>query len=242
MPSESTEMYLVTVYRLTRQQAETTIRQIADQLGVAVSSTSEKVRTLTEQGYLLHPWREGVSLTEEGTQIALHVLYKNRLASTFLVRTLGYRLDEAFEDACYLEHAITDRMAERLAAFLGHPAVDPFGQPLLAHGGTSEQAPFVSLLDAPVGQTVLVDRLETLEAERLGYLHTIGLLPGTLVTVAEMVPFEGPLLVGIGGQTVALARPLAAEVGVVIEHTKEAEWNSSGNTPHSFPPGKRVRR
>jgi Fe2+ transport system protein FeoA len=69
---------------------------------------------------------------------------------------------------------------------------------------------------------VLVDRLETLEAERLGYLHSIGLLPGTLVTVAEIVPFEGPLLVGIGSQTVALARPLAAEIGVVIEHTEEA--------------------
>jgi DtxR family Mn-dependent transcriptional regulator len=242
MPSESTEMYLVTVYRLTRQQPETTIRQIADQLGVAVSSTSEKVRTLTEQGYLLHPWREGVSLTAEGTQVALHVLYKNRLASTFLVRTLGYQLDEAFADACHLEHALTDRLAERLAAFLDYPTIDPFGQPILANDGTSEQAPFVSLLDAPIGQTVLVDRLETLEAERLRYLHHIGLLPGTSVTIGEMVPFEGPLMVTIDDQTVALARSLAAEVGVVIEHTKEAEWNRSGNAPHSFPPGKHARR
>jgi DtxR family Mn-dependent transcriptional regulator len=223
MLSESTEMYLVTVYRLTRQQTETTIRQIADQLGVAVSSASEKVRILTEQDYLAHPWREGVSLTAEGTRIALHVLHKNRLASTFLVRTLGYRLDEAFEDACHLEHAITDRMAVRLAAFLGHPTVDPFGQPIPTHDGCIAPAPAASLLDVPVGQTVMVARLETLEAERLGYLNSIGLLPGATVTVAEIVPFEGPLMLTQGTQTIALARHLAAEIGVVIEHTHTEE-------------------
>jgi DtxR family Mn-dependent transcriptional regulator len=215
-------MYLVTVYRLTCQQSETTIRQIADQLGVAVSSTSEKVRTLTEQGFLSHPWREGVSLTDAGTQIAQQVLRKNRLASTFLVRTLGYRLDEAFADACHLEHALTDRLAARLAVFLGNPAVDPFGQPIPTDDGSSAPTPVTSLLDVPGGQTVLVARLETLDAERLGYLERIGLLPGSTVTVVEIVPFDGPLLVMIGTQTVALARSLAAEVGVMMKQTEEA--------------------
>jgi Fe2+ transport system protein FeoA len=78
------------------------------------------------------------------------------------------------------------------------------------------------LLDVPVGQTVVVARLETLEAERLGYLHSIGLLPGTAVTITEIVPFEGPLMLTQGTQTIALARHLAAEVGVMIEHTEEA--------------------
>jgi DtxR family Mn-dependent transcriptional regulator len=215
-------MYLVTVYRLTCQQPETTIRQIADQLGVVVSSASEKVRTLTEQGFLAHPWREGVSLTDAGTQIAQQVLRKNRLASTFLVRTLGYRLDEAFADACHLEHAITDRLAARLAAFLGNPTIDPFGQPIPTDNGTSVQAPVTNLLAVPVGQTVLVARLETLDGERLSYLERIGLLPGSMVTVVEIVPFDGPLLVIIGTQTVALPRLLAAEVGVMMKQTEEA--------------------
>lgn len=221
MTSESTEMYLITVLRLTIRQPETTIRAIAEQLGVVVSSASEKVRTLTEQGYLVHPWREGVSLTAKGRGIARQVLRKNRLASTFLVQTLGYRLDEALEDACHLEHALTERLAERLAAFLGNPVVDPFGQPIPADDGTLTAAPVVSLLDAPAGRQVTVCRLETLEPQRLGYLQTIGLLPGAAVTVVEVVPFEGPLLVDTGRQTVALARPLAAEIGVVFEHEEE---------------------
>lgn len=81
MPSESTEMYLVAVYRLTTRQTETTIREIADQLGVGLSSASEKVCTLTEQGYLAPAWREGVSLTGMGQHIAMQVLQKNRLGS-----------------------------------------------------------------------------------------------------------------------------------------------------------------
>jgi DtxR family Mn-dependent transcriptional regulator len=221
MPSESTEMYLVTVYRLTTRQPETTIRDIAEQLGVAVSSASEKVRTLTEHGYLVHPWREGVSLTETGHQLAMQVLRKNRLASTFLVHTLAYRLDEALEDACHLEHALTDRLADRLALWLGNPTVDPYGQPIPSRDGTLMQAQVRNLLEAPVGATVTVARLDALEPERLGYLHHIGLLPGTQMTITELVPFEGPLMVAVGNQPVALARALAAEVGVVIEQEED---------------------
>ncbi|NJN67191.1 MAG: metal-dependent transcriptional regulator [Chloroflexaceae bacterium] len=217
MPSESTEMYLITVYRLTTRQPETTIREIADQLGVALSSTSEKVRTLTEQGYLAHAWREGVSLTDKGQRIAMQVLRKNRLATTFLVRMMGYRLDEALEDSCHLEHAITDRMAERLSRLLDHPSCDPCGHPIPASDGTIVPSPVAGLLDVPAGCTATVCRLETLEPDRLSYLQTIGLLPGAQITVGEMLPFEGPLMVVVGNQTVALARMLAAEIRVDIE-------------------------
>lgn len=226
MLSESTEMYLVAVYRLTRHQPETTIRAIADQLGVAMSSTSEKVRTLTEQGYLMHAWREGVSLTERGHRIALQVLRKNRLACTFLVQALGYPLDEALEDACHLEHAISSRLAERLAVFLDNPAVDPFGQPIPDNNGNIDPSPVVSLLTVPVGQTVTVRRLETYDRERVRYLQTIGLLPGTTMVVAEVVPFEGPLMVQLEHETVAVARLIATDVSVVLQHEDEGKENA----------------
>lgn len=225
MLSESTEMYLITVYRLTTRQTETTIREVADRLGVALSSASEKVRVLTEQGYLAHAWREGVSLTDMGQRIAMQVLRKNRLATTFLVRMMGYRLDEALEDACELEHAISNRLAERLAELLVHPSVDPYGHPIPASDGTISHLPVPYLLDVPAGQTATVCRLDALEPDRLGYLQAIGLLPGTTVTVTEVVPFEGPLMVAIGTQTIALSRTIAAEVGV-FWLGKEAEKES----------------
>lgn len=217
MLSESTEMYLITVYRLTTRQPETTIREIADHLGVALSSTSEKVRALTEHGYLTHPWREGVSLTEWGQRIAMQVLRKNRLALTLLVRMMNYRLDEALEDACDLEHAISDRLAERMATLLDNPSTDPYGQPIPTRDGTILRVPVPHLLDVPAGRTVTVCRLDALEPERLGYLQTIGLVPGTQVTVQDVMPFEGALMITIGEQTIALGRPLAADVGIILE-------------------------
>lgn len=214
-------MYLVTVYRLTTRQSETTIREISDQLGVALSSASEKVRILTEQEYLVHPWREGVSLTEKGERVAMQVLRKNRLAITFLVRMMGYSLDESLEDACDLEHAISNRFVERLAILLGNPSFDPFGQPIPASDGTIEQLSVSHLIDVPAGCTVIVCRLETLETERLRYLQTIGMLPGTQITVTELMPFEGPLMIMLKEQTIALARTLAAEVGVLTEQKED---------------------
>ncbi len=218
MLSESTEMYLVTVYRLTTRQSETTIREIADQLGVALSSASEKVRVLTDQGYLAHPWREGVTLTETGRQVAMQVLRKNRLAATLLIRMMDYQMGEAFEDACLLEHAISDRLADRLEVLLDYPIVDPYGQPIPRSDGTIEHKSAVCLIDAPPGCTATVCRLDALEPERLSYLQTVGLLPGAQITVMEILPFDGPLIVTIGKQTVALSRKLAADVGVLIVH------------------------
>jgi DtxR family transcriptional regulator, Mn-dependent transcriptional regulator len=216
MLSESTEMYLITVYRLTTRQAETTIRELADQLGVALSSASEKVRLLTEQGYLEHPWREGVSLTESGQRIAMHVLRKNRLAITFLVQVMGYPLDEALEDACDLEHAMSERMVERLDALLGHPSVDACGLPIPASDGTIAHRPVPHLLDVPAGSAATVCRLEALEPERLKYLQSIGVRPGVEVMVTDIMPFEGPLMIAIGESTIAMGRSLAADVGVLI--------------------------
>lgn len=221
--SESTEMYLVTIYRMTTRQEQTTIREIAIHLGVALSSASEKVRVLTEQGYVSHEWREGVSLTETGQRVAMQVLRRNRLATTFLVDMVGYRLSEAQEDACDLEHAISDRLAERLEKLLGNPVVDPYGQPIPTHDGTVIERSALHLIDIPVGSSVTIQRLDMLDPERLDYLQDIGLVPGTHVTVTDIVPFEGPLMITFGENTIVLARMLAEEIAVVIENEEDED-------------------
>lgn len=79
MLSESNEMYLVTIYRLTRRQPLASTTDIALRLEVSQPSVTEQLKRLRERGYVDYEWREGASLTEAGERIALSVLRKHRL-------------------------------------------------------------------------------------------------------------------------------------------------------------------
>ena len=124
MYSESTEMYLITIYRLTRNAASASTKAIAEMMNISQPSVSERLKRLAKQGYLDYAWREGATLTPEGERIAVNVLRKHRLLETFLVEMAGYALDEIHDEACRMEHAISDRLADRLVVELMQHRLD----------------------------------------------------------------------------------------------------------------------
>ncbi|MCG8353801.1 MAG: metal-dependent transcriptional regulator [Chloroflexales bacterium] len=215
--TESTEMYLVTVYRLTQHVTYTSTSDIAATLGVSLPSVSEKVKRLTEEGYVLHEWRQGVALTEEGRRIALNVLRKHRLIATFLVQQAGYGLDEVYEEACRLEHVISDRLANRLEELLGYPEVDPQGNPIPARDGTIALLRYTPLASIAPGTTVVIRHIGVLDQERFRYVCELGIIPDTVVRVLDVAPFNGPLTLAVETRTVALDRGIAHDIGVNIE-------------------------
>lgn len=231
--SESTEMYLVTVYRLTRQIAYTSTSDIATTLGVSLPSVSEKIKRLTSDGYVEHQWRQGVALTAAGTRIALSVLRKHRLIATFLVQHVGYTLDEVYADACRLEHAISDRLADRLEEMLGFPAVDPHGEPIPARDGTIAPLHFRALTTVTAGSTAVIRHVSILDQERLRYVYGLGLVPGATLRVLALAPFDGPITLEIAEQTVALDRLLAEDIGV---EAGERELKDDPGTKHARQP------
>ncbi len=212
--TESTEMYLLTIYRLTEKNPITSIRDISERMSVSLSSTSEKIKRLAEQGYVLHEWREGVSLADEGRTIALRLIRKHRLIETFLVYMAGYAIDEVHEDACRLEHCLSERLTDSLENMLGYPAVDCYGRPIPTKNGTMTQPEDKPLASISSGKDVTICRLGDFDRERLQYLRELGLLPGVEVYVFAIAPFEGPLTLHIEDNTIALAYAIAQEVYV----------------------------
>jgi DtxR family Mn-dependent transcriptional regulator len=187
MASESTEMYLSVIYRLTCKAERATVSEIASSLGISLPSVSEKVKHLAEQDLVLHEWREGVSLTPQGTRIALRMLRKRRLIETFLVDMAGYELDEVHEDACRLEHAVSDRLADRLDVLLGHPETDPHGHPIPKRDGTVSHTCFVPLSRFNVGDELVCRRLECLmKPDSLSFLCNKGITPGARFRVVAV--------------------------------------------------------
>jgi DtxR family Mn-dependent transcriptional regulator len=69
----------------------------------------------------------GVRLSSAGKRRALEVVRHHRLIETFLYEVLDYPIDEVHEEAERLEHFISERFEQRIAAKLGHPKIDPHG-------------------------------------------------------------------------------------------------------------------
>jgi DtxR family Mn-dependent transcriptional regulator len=211
-PSESIEMYLITIYRLTQRVPYATTKDIATLLGVSAPSVSERLKYLAQQDYVHHEWREGTILTPRGERIAVNVLRKHRLVETFLVQMAGYTLDEVHEEACAIEHAISDRLADRLEVMLNYPQVDP--HPIPTKAGEVALFNYPALTEISPGATVVIRQVSDWDKEQLQYLCQLGLAPEVEVTLIEAAPFAGPLTLQIGQKIVAVARELAHEIRV----------------------------
>ncbi|ACF13403.1 iron (metal) dependent repressor, DtxR family [Chloroherpeton thalassium ATCC 35110] len=214
MLSESTEMYLLSIYRLTEQQPAATISEIAHEMNLSLSSVSEKVKRLTETGLLEHEWRENVALSQEGKKIALNMLRKRRLLELFLVKMAGYDLYDVDEEACRLEHVISDRLADALDKMLGHPKLDPHGHPIPSLDGRELCKQAVPLSKATLGQKLKVCQLHAFDIELVKYIHQLGLKPGAFCKVLEMAPFDGPLIIQVGEKQHPIAKNIASFIGV----------------------------
>jgi Mn-dependent DtxR family transcriptional regulator len=115
--SESTEMYLKEIYLLSRDGDPAKTGDIADRLGVSPPSVTQMLSRLQEQGLLEYEKRQGAHLTANGTDRARTVLEKHCLIERFLVEGLG--VEEGYHDeACRLEHALSDDVAQRLTRYV----------------------------------------------------------------------------------------------------------------------------
>ncbi len=140
--SQVTQDYLKAVWTASEWGGPgASITGLANRMGVVPSTASETVSRLVEAGLLAHePYRD-VLLTEEGRRRAVKQIRRHRILETYLATVLGYGWEEVHEEAEVLEHAISDRLLERLDAALGHPLRDPHGDPIPQADGTLEEPP-----------------------------------------------------------------------------------------------------
>ena len=215
---ESTEEYLEAVYRLEREGPGVTTSGLAADLGVAPASVSGMLKKLASDGYLTYEARGLASLTRKGLGVAVRVIRRNRLAEVFLHDILGMPWDQVHEEACRLEHAISERVEERLVAVLGDPQVCPHGHAIPpADLSDAPRRDAQRLADATAGDVVRVIEVVEDAPETLRYLDRVGLRPGSTVTVVERGPIGGPITVdGVGGRA-AISIELARSIAVATE-------------------------
>lgn len=189
--SESAQNYLKVIWGLTEWSDEpVTLTLIAQRSGVAASSASDAVRKLTAQGLLSHARYGAVTLTDMGRSYALTMVRRHRLIETFLVDTLGYSWDEVHDEAEALEHAVSDRMIDRIDEVLGFPSRDPHGDPIPAADGSVSIPCARKLTDVEAGLACVVERIADSDPALLQFFESHGIRVGVALDVTEGAPFS----------------------------------------------------
>ena len=198
-------------------------KMLAERIGVSASTASESIRKLADQGLVDHEKYGAVTLTEAGRKAALGMVRRHRLMETFLVNMLGYSWDEVHDEAEVLEHAVSDRMLDRIDAKLGYPKRDPHGDPIPAADGQVPTPPARQLSACHDGDAGTVARISDADPEMLRYFDSVGISLDSRLRVLARRDFAGMISVAIEGPadadgpaaTVDLGSPAADAIWVV---------------------------
>jgi DtxR family transcriptional regulator, Mn-dependent transcriptional regulator len=214
------EDYLKAIYVLEMNGEKVNNSALANHMGFAPASATNMVKKLAQLNLVEYEPYQGVRLTRLGRQVALEVLRHHRLLELFLHETLAMSWDRVHEEAEKLEHVISERLEDAIAAVLGHPTVDPHGDPIPSKDGQVVRQSGVPLNAVALNQVYILVRVLHQDRERLHYLGSLGLYPGTRVSVVERTPFNGPLLIEIEGEKHAMAYDMAETLLVTVNETE----------------------
>jgi DtxR family Mn-dependent transcriptional regulator len=214
---QAIEDYLKTIYVLEQEDSPVTTSRIASSRSVKPGSATSMIQRLSRLNLVNYEKHYGVSLTDSGRAIALEVLRHHRLVELYLIEALGFSWDEVHEQADILEHVISEKLEERIAAALNYPDFDPHGDPIPAKDGSMISVATQPLAAIQTGERAVVSRIpDDADSDLLRYLAELGLRPGTEVLVLEIAPFEGPLTLDIAGNRIVIGRKVASAVQVEV--------------------------
>jgi DtxR family Mn-dependent transcriptional regulator len=187
LPSSTVENYLKAIFvgeaQLPAGQRLLPMGQLAAALTVAPGTATTMVKALAESGLVEYEPYNGVRLTAAGSRLAALVLRRHRLIELFLVQRMGLRWDEVHEEAEQLEHVVSDRLIERIDDMLGHPEVDPHGDPIPSREGEIARRDLDTLLSCPLNTRVTVMRVTDQDAAFLRFIESNDLKPGQSIEV-----------------------------------------------------------
>jgi DtxR family Mn-dependent transcriptional regulator len=195
--SESIEDYLKTIYLIQEEQngSPVSTTSLSTRLGVTNASVTGMLKHLSGlQPRLVNYERYyGVTLSPDGFKSAVEIIRHHRLIESFLYQKLGYTWDKVHSEAERLEHFISEEMEERMAIALGHPDIDPHGDPIPDMDGNIFLTEYPSLASIPIGKWVEIRRVRGQEPELLQYLSSLGLVLTAKIQIISIAPLNGPI-------------------------------------------------
>jgi DtxR family Mn-dependent transcriptional regulator len=216
--SEATDNYLKAILELSGgPESPVFSNDLAARLGVRAASVTGMLQKLARQRppLVLYEKHHGVRLSAAGKRRAWEIVRHHRLLELFLHDILKYSWDEVHDEAERLEHFISERFEDRVAAILGDPEIDPHGHVIPHRNGTVPVREESPLVQWPLDKSARISSVSDQEPAMLRELRGLGLVPGTKLVIERKTP-NASLLVRIDGQkeAVRLSDGLASQIAV----------------------------
>ena len=213
----SVQDYLAAIYDLAGSGQPVIGARLAKHMGISAPAVTEAIQRLHRSGYVRVGRGKELALTPKGRHIAEMMARRHRLIERWLTDTLGLNWTDAHEEAHRLEHALSPRVEDRLAAMLGMPSTCPHGNPIPGMAKPASRVEPFPLAQAKEGTTVVVERItEEAEADKklLEHLWKNDVRPGRRLRITEVAPWAGTITAAGDGQAIALGLPAAAKIWV----------------------------
>ena len=212
----SVQDYLAAIYDLAGSGKPVIGARLAKHMKVSPPAVTEALHRMARAGYIRLAAGKEITLTKKGRAMAEVMARRHRLLERWLTDILGLDWTEAHEEAHRLEHALSPKVEDRLAAILGMPTTCPHGNPIPGMAGPSQSHPF-PLDQAKEGTTVVVERItEEAEADRklLEHLWQNGVRPGMRLKIQDVAPWAGTITTASDGKTIVLGLAAAGKIWV----------------------------
>ena len=228
--SATMEDYLETIYQLQATHQVARVRDIARQLGVKMPTVSGALKTLAGRGLVEHEAYGYATLTEEGRQLAEQVHDRHTAIVDLLQRVMLLAPEQAGDEACRLEHALSSESLERLRLLTRfmqeNESVHAQWQAHLAQAAICEVAPEAVAAPAVVAEDVTLDEVAPGSAAVIvricgegpirRRLLDMGLRPGAEVRVERLAPLGDPIEIMLLDYHLTLRRNEAVNIHVQI--------------------------
>lgn len=205
-PTQAVQDYLKAIYAKAGTDGLASPADIADLLDVKAPSVTGMLKRLNEAGWVDYTPGSGAKLTATGRTEAMRVIRRHRLIELFLTKVLGLDWSEVDAEAEALEHAISPRLEQAIAAHLGEPLEDPHGHPIPTAAGELQHRDLHRLCDFRDGDRVLVREAQDDRPERLRRWQMLGLTPGTVVVIRRYEELDDLFEIEVGGRVLTLGR------------------------------------
>jgi DtxR family Mn-dependent transcriptional regulator len=215
--TESVDNYLKAILTLGgREEKRVTIKSLSEHLGVAPASVTNMLQKLAASVAPLVDYERhgGVQLSAAGKRRALEIIRHHRLIETFLYQVLDYPLEEVHEEAERLEHFISERFEERIAAKLGNPKIDPHGHSIPTMDGEMAARESMLLADVERDGTFVIDSVSDRDARNVRLIEACGITPGARLRV-KTGSSGYSVSVGRSSKAFEVSREVAQDVRIV---------------------------
>lgn len=192
--SATIEDYLEMLFILQRDGIPIVGARLAELLKVSPPTVTNTLKRMARDGLVTLNPAQGAPLTQQGLELARSVMRRHMLTECMLVSMLKVPWSETHAEAHHMEHAVSEAIEEQMRSNLGNPTTCPHGNPM--PGYESITTHWIPLREVASGETVIMRRVHEMgesEPGLLSFLEKNGLIPGAVLEVLEILPFNQTL-------------------------------------------------